>query len=228
MQNTLHRIVFLGPQGSGKGTQAELLGKKLNVPKISTGDLYRNHIRNKTEIGGIAEKYLNEGKLVPSEVTVKMMISRLSDCQIAFTKDGIWKKETECGAGFILDGFPRDREQFDALAKFTPITHAIEVWISDKEAIHRLGGRRSCRCGEVYHIKYKPPRNDGVCDKCGQKLYIRDDDKPEAIQTRLKIYHEQTEPLIDAYKEQGVHIKINGEQTIEEVHQDILKELGLV
>jgi len=213
MQKNIYRIIVMGPQGSGKGTQADLLGDKLHIPHISPGNLFRNHIRNGTEIGEIAEAYTTKGKMVPTETTIKMVIERL--------------KQDDCKNGFVLDGFPRNREQFDALDEFIKITHAIEIWISDEEGVERLGQRLSSRCGEVYHLKYNPPKKEGVCDECGEKLYVRKDDKPEAIKLRLKIYHEKTEPLVELYKKQGVHIKINGEQSIEDIYQEISKKLSL-
>jgi adenylate kinase len=214
MSEKIYKIIFLGPQGSGKGTQAELLAKKLNLPNISVGNLFRNHIKNKTELGELAKRIINKGDLMPSELTNEIVIKRL--------------QENDCQNGFILDGYPRDHEQFSAFNKFTKLTHAIEVWISDEEAVERLGGRRSCDCGATYHLKYNPPKNDEVCDNCGHKLYIRDDDTPEAINQRLAIYHNETEPLIKLYQEQKILIKINGEQSIEKVNQDILKAMGLV
>lgn len=211
--NKIYKIIFFGPQASGKGTQADFLSQKLSLPNISVGNLLRNHIKNQTEIGKIAQSYTNDGNLVPPKVVNEMTISRL--------------KESDCENGFILDGYPRNVEQFEAFEKFTKITHAIEIWISDEEAIKRLGGRRSCACGEVYHIKCKPPKVAGVCDKCDGKLYIRDDDTPEAINVRLKIYHEETEPVIKFYQEAGVLIKIDGEQSIDDVSKEVEKEMGL-
>ncbi|MFH1187529.1 MAG: nucleoside monophosphate kinase [bacterium] len=213
VKKIVYKIIFFGPQASGKGTQADFLSKELNLPNISVGNLFRNNIKNQTEIGKIAQSYINDGNLVPPKFVNEMTISRL--------------KEPDCKNGFILDGYPRNVEQFEAFEKFTKITHAIEIWISDEEAIKRLGGRRSCVCGEVYHIKYKPPKVDGICDKCGGKLSIRDDDTPEAIKVRLKIYHEETEPVIKIYQEAGVLIKIDGEKSIEDVSKEVAKEIWL-
>jgi adenylate kinase len=210
----IYKIVFFGPQASGKGTQAEFLSKRLNLPNISVGNLFRNNIKNQTELGKEAEGYINQGNLAPNYITNEMTIDRL--------------KEDDCKDGFVLDGYPRNREQFDAFKDFTDVTHVIEIWISDDEAIRRLGGRRSCSCGEIYHIKYNPPKVEDVCDKCGGKLYIRDDDTPEAIKVRLKIYHEETETLIKFYQEMGVHVKINGEQSIGDVKEEVFRKMGLV
>lgn len=210
--NKIYKIIFFGPQASGKGTQANFLSQKLNLPNISVGNLFRNHIKNQSESDKIAQKYINGGNLVPSKIVNEITISRL--------------KESDCGDGFILDGYPRNLEQFQAFDKFAKITHAVEIWISDEEAIKRLSGRRSCGCGEVYHIDHKQPKVDGICDKCGGKLYIRDDDTPEAIKVRLKIYHEETEPIIAFYQKMGVHIKINGEQGIANVNQDVMRAMG--
>lgn len=211
--NKIYKIIFFGPQASGKGTQADFLSQKLNLPNISVGNLFRNNIKEKTDVGIIAQGYINDGKLVPSKVVNDMTISRL--------------QEPDCENGFVLDGYPRNIEQFEAFDKFTKVTHAIEIWISDDEAVRRLGGRRSCACGEVYHIKYKPPKVDGICDKCGGKLYIRDDDTPKAIKVRLKIYHEETEPVIKLYQDMGVLIKIDGERSIAEVSKEVEKEMWL-
>lgn len=209
----MYKIVFFGPQGSGKGTQAKFLAEALSIPNISVGHLLRQHIKEQTEIGKIVINYLNKGLLAPSDITTKITIDRL--------------QESDCQNGFILDGYPREREQYDALENFTKITHAIEVWISDKESIDRIGERRSSGCGVVYHLKYNPPLHEGICDKCGDQLFIRDDDQPAQIAERLKIYHEKTEPLIEFYKAQGVHIKINGEKSIAEVKNELFKEMNL-
>jgi len=208
-----YRIIMLGPQGSGKGTQADMLTAKLGIPKISTGDIFRQNIKDGTELGQKVKAIIDEGKLVPDELTNDIMKNRI--------------KEPDCANGFILDGYPRNLFQAEALDKVTQITHVLEVYIPDKESVKRISGRRSCHCGRVYHLEYNPPKNDEVCDDCGEKLYIRDDDKPEAIQERLKIYHEQSEPLVEYYKEKGVHVRIDGLPPIEEVSKEIVEKLDV-
>jgi adenylate kinase len=214
MKKKIYRIVFLGSQGSGKGTQAELLAKRLKIPTISVGNLFREHIKNKTEIGEIVKMYLDQGKLAPTKIATKMIEARLS--------------EDDCKKGFILDGYPRNKMQFNALIKFIEITHAIEIQISDEEAIHRISGRRVCSvCGKNYHLIYNLPKQDEICDICKIKLKIRDDDKPKSIKIRLKIYHKHTKPLIDLFKKQGIFIRVNGEKSIKEVNKEIKRVFGV-
>lgn len=204
---------MLGPQGSGKGTQSEMLSLKLKIPKIATGDIFREEIIRQSELGLKAKGFINSGKLVPSELTNEMVLKRLSLPDVQ--------------KSFILDGFPRNLIQAEALEKKIELTHVLEIWISDKEAIHRLSGRRSCVCGKVYHLVFKPPKHDEFCDECKRKLFIRDDDKPESIKARLQIYHKETEPLKDFYFKKGILLSINGEQSIVAVSQEILKKLGI-
>jgi len=203
------KIVFIGPPASGKGTQAELLAKKLKLPLISSGNLFRWHIKNKTKLGQKIKKIINAGKLVSDKLTNKII------------KDKILKQKR----GFILDGYPRTINQAQALAKITDLDIVFEIWISRAETFKRLTGRRVCQCGATYHLIYSPPKNDEICDKCGRKLFIRDDDKKQRVAVRLKIYHQQTEPLIKFYQKQGILVKINGEQPIPDVFKDIIKKL---
>lgn len=209
-------LIILGPQGSGKGTQAQVIAQEMNIPHISTGDIFRDNIKNCTELGQKVKGYTNSGQLVPDEVTIEIVKDRLS-------KD-------DCNRGYLLDGFPRNIDQAMALDDFSNIDLAIEVDISDEESMKRIGGRRSCpKCGHVYHVLYKPPKNEGICDTDGETLIVRDDDKPEKIKERLAIYHSQTEPIVAFYIEQDKHVKIDGEQDIAKVTEDIktaLKELG--
>jgi adenylate kinase len=182
-------IVIFGPQGSGKGTQAQTLSEKLNVPSITMGDLFRNEVGLKSAIGQKIEDLINQGKLVEDDLTIEVLKNRLS--------------RTDCQSGFILDGFPRNLDQAAALDKITAVDKALEIWISDEESIKRISGRRSCpQCGAVYHLITNPSTTDEVCDKCQTKLIIRDDDKEEVIGKRLEQYHRQTEPLIDYYQKQ--------------------------
>jgi len=215
-------IIFFGPPGSGKGTQAEMLEGKTDWKKISTGDLFRSEIAAETKFGKSADKYLKAGKLVPDKITVKLV------------EQGLKQK----ASGFIFDGFPRNKKQlnqllglFKKMLKKNDQVYAIEVAVSDKEVKQRLSQRRMCACGRVYHLFYNPPINAGVCDICGGKLFIRNDDKPKVIANRLKIYHHDGEPILDYWQKQGKLIKIDGEQPIRKIHEEImgrLKELKLI
>lgn len=205
-------ILFIGPQGSGKGTQAELLGKKLEIPYISTGNIFRDNIANKTKLGNLAVKYINAGKLVPDKITNDLIKNRLA--------------ENNVKSGFILDGYPRNIKQAKFLDNLAHLDTVFEVYISDKESILRISGRRSCKCGAVYHLKFNPPGKKGICPKCGEKLFIRDDDTPLKIKERLKIYHSETKKLLDYYGKKGILININGRQPIAKVHKDIVKILN--
>jgi len=209
-------IIFFGPPGSGKGTQAELLAKKTGWKKISTGDLFRAEIAAKTALGRRVEKYLKAGKLAPDKLTVSLVEKNLR----------------QPVSGFIFDGFPRNRRQLKALLdlfkkiiKTDDAIYALEVAVSDSEVKRRLGQRRMCACGLVYHLVYNPPISAGVCDICGGKLFTRNDDKPKVIAGRLKIYHRQGAPLLDYWRKQGRLIKINGEQAIKKIHEEIMEKL---
>jgi adenylate kinase len=210
----IHNIVFLGPQGSGKGTQAELLSKKLNLPQIITGEIFRREIAAGTELGKKAEEIGKRGELVPDEITNKIIAEEISKEQYR--------------NGVIIDGFPRNLVQANALEQILKITEAILVNISDKEARERISGRRTCPvCGMVYHMKYNPPMRNETCDKCSEKLVVRADDTEEAIKKRLEIYHCDTEPVIYYYKQRGVLVEINGEQPITKVQEEILNKLRI-
>ena len=207
---------MFGPPGSGKGTQAEILGKRLNLPTISTGVLLRKEIENKTELGKEVESIMAAGNLVSDEIVAKMIDNRL--------------KEKDAGQGAILDGYPRTLNQQDFLLSiFKKTAEAVVtpllVDVSDDEVIKRLGGRRACACGATYHMIYKPPKNDEICDVCGTKLVVRPDDQPEVIKERLKVYHKNVDPVIDYWKKSGKLIIINGEPPIKEVAEEIEKRL---
>lgn len=204
------RIIIIGPQGSGKGTQADLLSKKYSIAHISTGNILRENVENKTELGKLAEEYMNRGQLVPAEPIVKIIDERI--------------KRNDCKNGFILDGYPRNIKQAEKLDDITGIDYVLEIVVSDRESIRRITGRRSCKCGAVYHTFYNPPKIPGKCDKCRSELFQRDDDKEETVRKRLEIYHEETEKLIEFYKDK--HIRINGEQPIEDVFREILEKLS--
>lgn len=215
-------IIFFGPPGSGKGTQAEMLAKKTDWKKISTGDLFRAEIAAGTKLGKAADKYLKAGKLVPDKVTLSLV------------EQGLKQK----ASGFIFDGFPRNKKQLNDLSVIFKKTlkkndqiYAVEVAVGDKEVKQRLSQRRLCACGKVYHLVYNPPINEGVCDICGGKVFIRNDDKPTVIFHRLKVYHKDSEPILDYWRKQAKLIKIDGDQPIKKIHEEImdkLKELKLV
>ena len=206
-------IVLLGPPASGKGTQAARLRKVLNVPHVASGDLFRENLKNETELGRKAKAYMDRGELVPDDITIAMVMDRLS--------------RTDCADGALLDGFPRTIAQAEALdqaldAEGHRITLVPYVAVPDDVLIERVSGRRLCRtCGESYHVRFNPPKRSGVCDKDGGELYQRDDDKPETVRKRLQVYWEQTSPLIDYYRRQGVLVEINGDQPIDAVAADL-------
>ena len=206
------RIIILGPQGSGKDTQSEMLSKKLKIPFFGMGDIFRREIKNKTKIGQKAASLINKGQLVPDKIALELLEKRLG------------KKDTK--KGFILNGFPRNINQAKMLAKIVKINLVMEIHISDKEGIHRLSGRRVCPvCGATFHIKYKPSKKENVCDYCQTELVVRKDDKKEAIKKRLKIYHQRTEPVFDYYREEGLYLRINGEKPIDSVFKEIINKL---
>ena len=212
------KIVFLGPPGAGKGTQAEQIIDKLSIPQISTGEILRRAIREKTPTGLEAQSYIEKGALVPDDVVVRIVRERLA--------------EADCAGGYLLDGFPRTVPQAEALdAALTKIgekmDYAIDVDVPDENIVSRMSGRRACLdCGATYHIVSLPPKTEGKCDHCGSDLVLRDDDKPETVQKRLTVYHEQTQPLIDYYKNQGILKSVDGTQPMEAVFTAITDILG--
>ncbi len=206
-------MIFLGPPGAGKGTQSEKITEKYGIVQISTGDILRAAVKNGTELGKLAKKYMDEGKLVTDDIIIGIVKDRL--------------QEEDCQNGFILDGFPRTIPQAEALDKMLKedlkkeITHVISLEVPDKYIVERLTGRRSCpECGRAYHIKYNPPKVDGICE-CGGKLIQRDDDKEETINKRLKVYHEQTAALKDYYKDTGYLYTIDGYGDPDEIFEKI-------
>ncbi len=207
-------IVLIGPPGAGKGTQAARLRDALGLPHVSSGDLFRENLKNETPLGLKAKGYMDSGELVPDDVTIAMVMDRLS--------------RPDCARGAILDGFPRTIKQAKALDEaLAQKGHKIGVVpcivVPDEELVKRLSGRWLCPiCGESYHVIFNPPKVPGVCDKDGGKLYQREDDKPETVRNRLKVYHEQTSPLIDYYAKQGVLVEIDGNQAIGDVEADLL------
>ncbi len=211
-------IVFLGPPGAGKGTQAKKIAEKYGIPQISTGDMFREHLSKGTELGKKAKEYMDKGQLVPDEIVLGMVEERL--------------KQPDCEKGFILDGFPRTVPQAEALDKLLEkmgkkIDYAICIDVPDEELVKRLTGRRTCKkCGMMYHVIFKPPKEDGKCDVCGGELYQRADDNEETVRNRLKVYHEQTEPIIQFYEKKGVLHRIDGMGSIDEIFERIVKVLG--
>jgi adenylate kinase len=201
------KILIFGPQGSGKGTQAELIARSYGLPYISTGDIFRYNLKNNTPLGQEVAQYVNAGHLVPDELTNKLVVDRLS--------------QPDCVPGFVLDGYPRNIAQQHFLTGLTEINHAIVIEVSDEQAINRLSGRLACKCGLSYHTEYNPPKVAGRCDRCGNELFRRDDDQPEAIKQRLALYHSETEPVFVEYKQQGKLSVVNGEQSIDAVKQAI-------
>lgn len=196
------KIIMLGAPGAGKGTQAKMIAKEYGIPHISTGDIFRANIKEGTELGKEAKTYMDAGQLVPDELTVKILLDRVA-------KD-------DCKEGYVLDGFPRTIPQAEvldeALTKLgDKIDFAIDVDVPDENIVRRMGGRRACvTCGATYHIEHVPPKKDGICDTCGSELILRDDDKPETVSNRLKVYHDQTQPLIDFYTEKGILKSVDG------------------
>ncbi|WP_069650756.1 adenylate kinase [Caloranaerobacter ferrireducens] len=212
------RLILLGPPGAGKGTQASGIVKKYNIPHISTGDIFRKNIKEGTELGKKAKEYMDKGLLVPDDIVVAIVKDRLT--------------ESDCKDGFLLDGFPRTVAQADALeAELKNLNMQLDKVINievDKEAlIERAVGRRICKeCGATFHIKFNPPKQEGICDVCGGQLYQRKDDTVETVTKRIEVYLEQTKPLIDYYKDKGILANIDGMQSIDKVFEDIVKALG--
>jgi len=206
-------FVFLGPQGSGKGTVIGKIKDKYGVPHISTGDMFREALKEGTEFGKKAQEYMNRGELVPDDVTCGMVNERIA--------------RDDCVDGYMLDGFPRNLKQAEALAEITTINTAVLLDVPEEVSLERLSGRRQCReCGTIFHLMFVPPQVEGVCDKCGGELYQRDDDKPEAIKERLAIYRAETMPIVGYYEEKGVLVKVDGAGSPDDVVTQILEKLG--
>lgn len=211
------KIVMLGAPGAGKGTQAKMIASKYGVPHVSTGDIFRANIKNGTELGKKAKEYMDQGLLVPDELTVDLVIDRLS--------------QDDCKNGYILDGFPRTIPQAEALdaalaKRGEKMDYAIDVNVPDENIVSRMSGRRACvGCGATYHIVHNPSKKGELCEVCGEKLILRDDDKPETVQKRLTVYHDQTQPLIDYYTEQQILKAVDGTQDMNDVFTAITKIL---
>ena len=215
------KIIMLGAPGAGKGTQADKICAKYNIPHISTGDIFRANIKNNTELGQKAKSYMDKGELVPDELVVDLVVDRMDRIQ-----------QDDCKNGFVLDGFPRTIPQAEALdaalaAINDKVDYAINVEVPDENIINRMSGRRACvACGATYHIVHIPTKVEGVCDKCGADLILRDDDKPETVKNRLNVYHEQTQPLIDYYTAKNVLHEVDGTKAMEDVFSSIVSILG--
>lgn len=211
------KIIMLGAPGAGKGTQAKKIAEKYTIPHISTGDIFRANIKGGTELGMKAKSYMDQGLLVPDEVTIDMLLDRIS--------------QEDCKNGYVLDGFPRTIPQAESLAEALEqrgekLDFAVNVDVPDEAIITRMSGRRAClSCGATYHIVYNQTKSEGICDACGEKLALRDDDKPETVKKRLSVYHEQTKPLIDYYQKAGIIKTVDGTQDLNKVFEDIIAVL---
>ena len=208
------KLIFVGPPGAGKGTLSKQVSTKYSIPQISTGDIFREAIKNGTPLGKKVKEIMDSGKLVPDEVTIGLVKERLS--------------QSDVQNGYILDGFPRTVPQAEALATFQKVSMVISLDIEDDTVIiERLSGRRTCKsCGAIFHVKNNPPSREGICDKCGNELFIRDDDKIPSIKKRLEVYREKTEPLINYYREQGLLRSIDASKAPEEVFKEFTQTVG--
>ena len=212
------KIIMLGAPGAGKGTQAKKIAAKYDIPHISTGDIFRANIKNGTELGNKAKTYMDQGLLVPDELVVDLVVDRV--------------QQDDCKNGYVLDGFPRTIPQAEALDKALAalgdkVDYAIDVNVPDENIVNRMGGRRACvGCGATYHLVYAPTKTEGICDVCGKELILRDDDKPETVQKRLNVYHEQTQPLIDYYTNAGILKTVDGTVDINDVFAAIVEIFG--
>ncbi|MBQ9305350.1 adenylate kinase [Butyrivibrio sp.] len=208
------KIIMLGAPGAGKGTQAQMIADKFNIPHISTGDIFRANIKNGTELGKKAKEFMDKGQLVPDELTVQLLLDRVAN--------------EDCKNGYVLDGFPRTIPQADVLDNELTklgdkVDFAINVDVPDENIVRRMSGRRAClKCGATYHIEHIPPKKEGICDKCGSELVQREDDKPETVQNRLSVYHEQTQPLIDYYDKKNILKTVDGTKDMQEVFSNIV------
>ena len=211
------RIVLVGPPGAGKGTQAQFIASHLAVPKISTGDIFRSNVSTGTELGQQAKAFMDRGDLVPDEITIAMVNSRL--------------QEDDAQAGFLLDGFPRNVPQAETLKKIladwdTRLEIVLELVVDDDEVVRRLSGRRTCRrCGHIWHVLFDPPTRPDICDECGGELFQRDDDREETIRHRLDVYQQQTAPLISFYADEGILLGIDATGPVEEITDRSLSTL---
>lgn len=211
------KIIMLGAPGAGKGTQAKMIAERYSIPHVSTGDIFRENIKNGTALGAEAQTYMNKGLLVPDELTVKILLDRV--------------KKEDCRNGYVLDGFPRNIPQAEVLDNALSeigekVDYAINVNVPDENIVRRMSGRRACvTCGATYHTEHVPPKTEGICDICGKELMLREDDKPETVASRLQVYHEQTQPLMEYYNNKGVLKEVDGTQDMQDVFKDITRIL---
>lgn len=212
------KIVMLGAPGAGKGTQAKRIAAKYEIPHVSTGDILRANVKGETELGKKAKEFMDQGLLVPDELVIDMLMDRIA--------------QQDCTKGYILDGFPRTIPQAESLEaalgkQGDKLDYAIDVDVPDESIVKRMGGRRACLgCGATYHVEFNPTKEEGICDVCGEKLILRDDDKPETVQKRLDVYHDQTQPLIDFYKKAGILKTVDGTMEMDRVFEAIVQILG--
>ena len=212
------KLIMLGAPGAGKGTQAKRIAAKYGIPHISTGDIFRANIKNGTELGKKAQTYMDQRLLVPDELVCDLLVDRI--------------QQSDCEKGYVLDGFPRTIPQAEALTAAleklgTGIDYAMNVEVPDANILNRMGGRRACLgCGATYHVEFNAPKQEGICDTCGAELVLRDDDKPETVQKRLDVYHEQTQPLIDYYTKAGKLAEVDGTKDMDDVFAAIVDLLG--
>ena len=208
------KIIMLGAPGAGKGTQAKKIAEKYGIVHVSTGDIFRANLKGGTELGMKAKSYMDQGKLVPDDVTIAMLLDRIG--------------EADCANGYVLDGFPRTIPQAESLTEALDkrgekIDYVIDVDVPDEAIIDRMSGRRACvSCGATYHTVHNAPKTEGVCDACGGKLVLREDDKPETVKRRLSVYHGQTQPLIEYYQKAGILASVDGTQDLNKVFEDIV------
>ncbi|ABP67845.1 Nucleoside-triphosphate--adenylate kinase [Caldicellulosiruptor saccharolyticus DSM 8903] len=213
------RLIILGAPGAGKGTQAEYLSSRFGIPHISTGDILRENVKNQTELGKKAKEYMDKGLLVPDEIVIEIVKNRLM--------------QDDCKNGFLLDGFPRTIAQAEALEKVLAdlgqkIDKVLNIEVPDEKILERMSGRRICKsCGASFHVVYRPPKKEGICDICGGQLYQREDDKEETVKKRLEVYHAQTQPLIEYYKNKGLLVTAVGQEEIADTTKEVLKALGV-
>ncbi|NLK03104.1 MAG: adenylate kinase [Clostridiales bacterium] len=211
------KVIMLGAPGAGKGTQAKRIATKYNIPHISTGDIFRDNIKNNTDLGKKAKVFIDKGLLVPDDLVLKLIIERF--------------KLADCNSGYVLDGFPRTIPQATALDEALEknndrVECTINIEVADEVIINRMAGRRAClSCGRTYHVDTLRPKVEGVCDYCDTDLVLRDDDKPETVKKRLQVYHEQTQPLIDYYNNKGILYTVDGTGGIEEIYEEIIRLL---
>lgn len=212
------KIIMLGAPGAGKGTQAKKIAEKYQIPHISTGDIFRANIKGGTELGMKAKSFMDQGMLVPDDITIGMLMDRI--------------KDADCAGGYVLDGFPRTIPQAESLTRALTalsetIDYAVNVDVPDASIVSRMSGRRAClSCGATYHTEFNPPKTADVCDVCSEPLVLRDDDRPETVQKRLSVYHDQTQPLIEYYQKAGVLKEVDGTQNMDDVFRNITDILG--